>query len=43
MRKQATTIAHQQKQIDSLTAWLQKVSAELEPSKSLPQTVSNEQ
>ena len=33
--------AQQQKQIEALTAGLQKVSAELELSKSAPQTVSN--
>jgi septal ring factor EnvC (AmiA/AmiB activator) len=37
------TIAHQQKQIESLTAGLQKVSAQLELSKSAPQTVVNNQ
>ena len=35
--------AHQQKQIDALTAGLQKVSAQLELSKSKPQTVMNDQ
>ena len=34
-------IAQQQKQIDALTAGLQKVSAQLELSKSAPQTVLN--
>jgi hypothetical protein len=34
-------IARQQKQIDALTAGLQKVSAQLEMSKATPQTVSN--
>jgi hypothetical protein len=33
----------QQKQIDALTAGLQKVSAQLELSKSAPQTVLNDQ
>jgi hypothetical protein len=35
--------AHQQKQIDALTAGLQKVSARLEVSKPAPQTVLNDQ
>ena len=35
--------AHQQKQIEALTAGLQKVCAELELSKSAPQTVLNDQ
>ena len=35
------TIARQQKQIDALTAGLQKVSAQLEASNSAPQTVLN--
>ncbi len=39
---QATT-TRQQKQIDALTAGLQKVSAQLELSKSAPQTVLNKQ
>ena len=34
-------LAQQQKQIDALTAGLQKVSGQLELSKSAPQTVSN--
>jgi trimeric autotransporter adhesin len=38
---QEATIAHQQKQIEALTAGLQKVSAQLEPNKIAPQTVSN--
>src|SRR5438034_1791615 len=37
--KQEATIARQQKQIEALTAGLQKVSAQLELSKSVPQTV----
>jgi trimeric autotransporter adhesin len=37
------TAAHQQKQIESLTAGLQKVSAQLELSKAAPQTVLNDQ
>ena len=41
--KQEATIAKQQKQIDALTAGLQKVSAQLEVSKSAPQTVLNDQ
>jgi hypothetical protein len=36
-----TTVAEQQKQIDALTAGLQKVSAQLELNKSTPQTVLN--
>jgi hypothetical protein len=39
--KQKTIIARQQKQIDALTAGLQKVRAQLELSKAAPQTVSN--
>ena len=39
--KQETTAVHQQKQIDALTAGLQKVSARLEVSKSAPQTASS--
>jgi cell division FtsZ-interacting protein ZapD len=35
--------AQQQKQIDSLTAGLQKVSAQLESSKPAPQVVNNNQ
>jgi hypothetical protein len=35
--------AKQQKQIEALTAGLQKVSAQLELSKSAPQTVLNNQ
>ena len=38
-----TALARQQKQIDALTAGLQKVSAQLELSKAPPQTVSNTQ
>ena len=37
------TVAQQQKQIVTLTAGLQKVSAQLEVSKSAPQTVLNNQ
>ena len=39
--KQEATIANQQKQIEALTARLQKVSVQLELSKSAPQTVLN--
>jgi hypothetical protein len=35
------TVAQQQKQIEALTAGLQKVSAQLEVSKSAPQVVNN--
>jgi uncharacterized coiled-coil protein SlyX len=35
------TVARQQKQIDALTAGLQKVSAQLEVSKPAPQVVVN--
>jgi hypothetical protein len=41
--KQEATIANQQERIEALTAGLQKVSAQLELSKSTPQTVLNEQ
>jgi Chaperone of endosialidase len=41
--KQEAMIAQQQKQIEALTAGLQKVSAQLELSKSAPQTVLNDQ
>ena len=41
--KQEAKIARQQKQIEALTAGLQKVSAQLEVSKSAPQTVLNNQ
>jgi len=40
---QEATIACFQKQIDAITAGLQKVSAQLEASKSAPQTVLNDQ
>jgi hypothetical protein len=40
---QEATIAHQQKQIEALTAGLQKVSAQLELRKPAPQTVLNSQ
>jgi hypothetical protein len=39
--QQEATIACQQKQIEALTAGLQKVSAQIELSKSAPQTVLN--
>jgi hypothetical protein len=41
--KQEAMIANQQKQIDALTAGLQKVSAQLEVSKAAPQTAENNQ
>jgi uncharacterized coiled-coil protein SlyX len=41
--KQEATIAQQQKQIEALTAGLQKVTAQIEVSKSTPQTVLNTQ
>jgi hypothetical protein len=41
--KQEATIARQQKQIEALTAGLQKVSAQLELSKTAPRTVQNDQ
>jgi len=41
--KQEAMIARQQKQIEALTAGLQKVSAEVEVSKPAPQTVLNNQ
>ena len=41
--KQEATIAKQQKQIEALTAGLQKVSAQLEASKPVPQVVNNNQ
>jgi len=37
------TAAHQEKQLDALSAALQKVSAQLEMSKAAPQTVLNNQ
>jgi hypothetical protein len=37
------TVVEQQKQIDALTAGLQKVSAQLELSKAAPQTALNKQ
>jgi hypothetical protein len=41
VEEQGATIARQQRQIEALTAVLQKVSAQLELSKSAPQTVKN--
>jgi hypothetical protein len=41
VRAQETIIAHQQEQIDALTAGLQKVSAQIGLSKAAPRTVSN--
>jgi hypothetical protein len=41
MQEQGATIARLEKQIEALTAGLQKVSAQLELSKSAPQTVVN--
>ena len=38
-----STVAHQQKQIEALTAGLQKVSTQVELSKAAPQTVLNKQ
>jgi hypothetical protein len=43
MQEQDAAIARQQKQIESLTAGLQKVSAQLELSKPAPETVLNSQ
>ena len=43
IQEQKATIALQQKQIDALTAGLQKVSAQLEASKPAPQVVNNNQ
>jgi hypothetical protein len=41
MEEQEVTIAHQQKQIDALAAGLSKVRAEIDLSKSTPQTALN--
>ena len=41
IQEQKATIALQQKQIDALTAGLQKVSAQIEASKPAPQVVNN--
>jgi len=43
VQEQGATIAGQQKQIEALSAGLQKVSAQLELSKPAPQTVVNNQ
>ena len=43
LEQQETIIAKQQKQIEALTAGLQKVSAQLELDKPAPQTVLNNQ
>jgi hypothetical protein len=42
-QQRASRIAHLEKQVDALTAGLQKVSAQLELNKSAPQTVLNNQ
>jgi uncharacterized coiled-coil protein SlyX len=41
VEKLQATVARQQKQIEALTAGLQKVSAQVELNKSAPQTVLN--
>jgi len=43
MQEQEAIIAKQQKQIDALTAGLQKVSEQIELSRSTPQLVDNAQ
>jgi uncharacterized coiled-coil protein SlyX len=43
VQEQKAIIARQQKQIEALTAGLQKVNAQLQLSKTAPQTVSNNQ
>ena len=43
VQEQGVTIAQLQKQVETLTAGLQKVSAQLELVKSAPQTVLNNQ
>jgi len=43
LEQQDATIARQQKQIEALTAGLQKVSAQLELTKSAPQVAENNQ
>jgi uncharacterized coiled-coil protein SlyX len=43
VEKLETSVAQQQKQIEALTAGLQKVSAQLEVSKPAPQMVNNNQ
>jgi hypothetical protein len=41
VQEQGAAIAYQQKQIEALTAGLQKVSAQLEASKPVPRVVNN--
>ena len=41
VKKLESTVAHQQEQIEALTAGLQKVSAQLDSSKAAPQVVNN--
>jgi hypothetical protein len=41
--KEETTAAHQQEQIEALTAGLQRVSAQVEMSRPVPQMVLNNQ
>jgi hypothetical protein len=43
VEKLETTVARQQKQIETLIAGLQKVSAQIEASKPPPQVVNNSQ
>jgi uncharacterized coiled-coil protein SlyX len=43
LQEQGAIIAKQQKQIEALTAGLQKVSAQLEANKPIPQVVANDQ
>jgi hypothetical protein len=43
VEEQGTIIAKQQKQIEALTAGLQKVSAQLEANKPTPRVVANDQ
>jgi hypothetical protein len=43
VEKLEATVAQQQKQIETLTAGLQKVSAQIEASKPAPQMVNNNQ
>ena len=42
VREQHARLAQQQKQIESLTGWVQKISAEIELSKTAPQAVLND-
>ncbi len=42
VREQHATLAQQQKQIEALTAGLQKISAEIELSKTAPRAVLND-